>query len=783
MEGGLSAQPKGHGKDVSSGEGKATVTAEHAKLQRKFENIHSTYRSLKEAEAARREELAALAARLAEAEAGSVEELQAARAERDDLERRLSNVRDTHRASAQEETARREELASYQALLKEAEKERELCVADVKAEGEAKVEDLQRRLENVRETTRSVKDGERSQRGEVESLHKQLVDSRIERDESLAALKKESATEVARLNEQLEKVRATHSSAASEETAQRTAVDRMTESLAQAQQEHEQKLAELAEAANGQHAEAKREIETLKREHGVAAEAELKAREHAERLEVEAGALKVELKGLREKSAGDSPETKDDSGAKNIEKIASMMTRIEELVQEKREMATRMGRDAEALASLEVQVEEQRAASKEWAGTKRSQVESGEAAARELKAAKQKLEGLTRELGEVMAEAKAADERSAHGAKRMSELQAELEKERASLTESAREQVAQASAGEAAQGEFKALKAELGQKAKELKLATQELGGLSEELVGTKAEAKASAELSADDAARIKALEEKFEAQRESLSELARERAVQAVAGATVTDELHAASGELGSTKVQLEQKSVKLKAATRELNALGEAIAKASAGAEESEARAARDAKKIADIEKQLEEQRAFLEEFSEERAAAERSIAEKVAESKELESALMMQEKRWAGAETQISELEAQLALKAKLEEQLTKQTERLSSLSTEMSSSNENGAAAAAMIAQLEAELMTERSKAEALEEERSLQEQRSEQGVRAITLLERELDKKRELLTSLDAELTVLRETGATSFIGLSDPGAFTEAVSMRATLLA
>jgi hypothetical protein len=57
------------------------------------------------------------------------------------------------------------------------------------------------------------------------------------------------------------------------------------------------------------------------------------------------------------------------------------------------------------------------------------------------------------------------------------------------------------------------------------------------------------------------------------------------------------------------------------------------------------------------------------------------------------------------------------------------------------------------------------------------------VRAITLLERELDKKRELLTSLDAELTVLRETGAASFIGLSDPGAFTEAVSMRATLLA
>jgi hypothetical protein len=52
-----------------------------------------------------------------------------------------------------------------------------------------------------------------------------------------------------------------------------------------------------------------------------------------------------------------------------------------------------------------------------------------------------------------------------------------------------------------------------------------------------------------------------------------------------------------------------------------------------------------------------------------------------------------------------------------------------------------------------------------------------------LLEQELDEKRELLTSLDAELTALRETEAASFIGLSDSGAFTEAVSMRATLLA
>jgi chromosome segregation ATPase len=146
-------------------------------------------------------------------------------------------------------------------------------------------------------------------------------------------------------------------------------------------------------------------------------------------------------------------------------------------------------------------------------------------------------------------------------------------------------------------------------------------------------------------------------------------------------------------------------------------------------------------------------------------------------------MQEERWAGAESQISELEAQLALKVKLEEQITEQAERLASLSTAMSSSNENGAAASAMIAQLEAELTTKRSKIEALEEESSLQEQRSEQGVRAITLLERELDEKRDLLTSLNAELTALRETGAANFIGLSDPSAFTEAVSMRATLLA
>ena len=369
----MSAQPKDQGKDVSSGEGKATVSAEHAKLQRKFENIHSTYRSLKEAEASQREEIAALTARLAEAEAGPVEELQAARAERDDLERRLSNVRDTHRASAQEETARREELASYQALLDEAEKERELCVADVKEEAEAKLEDLKRRLENVRETSRSVKDGERAQREEVGRLHKQLVDSRIERDEGIAALKKESVTEIASLKEQLDKVHATHSSEALEETAQRTAVDRMTESLAQAQQEHEKKLTELAEAANAQHAEAKREIETLKREQGVAVGAELKAREHAERLEAEAG---------------------DDSGAK-VEKITSLMARIEELVQEKREMATRMGLDAEALASKEAQDEERRAASKELAAISLSQAESGEAAARELKAMKQELECVT----------------------------------------------------------------------------------------------------------------------------------------------------------------------------------------------------------------------------------------------------------------------------------------------------------------------------------------------------------------------------------------------------
>ena len=49
---------KGGGKASSSGGGEMTASAEYAKLQRKFENIHSTYRSLKEAEAAQREEVA-----------------------------------------------------------------------------------------------------------------------------------------------------------------------------------------------------------------------------------------------------------------------------------------------------------------------------------------------------------------------------------------------------------------------------------------------------------------------------------------------------------------------------------------------------------------------------------------------------------------------------------------------------------------------------------------------------------------------------------------------------
>ena len=794
MEGVLSAA-KGGGEGGSSGGGETTVSAEHAQLQRKFENIHSTYRSLKEAEASQREEVAALTARLAEAEAGPGGELQAVCAERDNLQRRLDNVRETHKETAKEEAARREELASYQTLLNEAEKERELSVKSARAEADKEIEDLKRRLENVRETNRSVKDGERAQREEVDSLHKQLVDARIQREDLLAAAKAAAEAEIASLKEQLAK-----------QSAQRP--------------------------------EAGHELETLKREHEAVVEAEQNSRERAVRLEAEAGALKVKVRKLSE-SIGEASERP----AVHEEKQASLMRRIDELVSEKRAQAEGMVGDAETIKALKAQALEQEAAMVELAKKGSSEEREGAAASRALeeatralkaskkelhqlrsehqetrakvkaagersvldqkkleqmtaqfkeathalKASKDELQELRSERKEARSKVKAAGERSTLDQKKLEQLTAQLEAARGKEGQGAKERAAEA---DAALEEIKAAKSELKEKEKELKLAMRELEGVSEELVGAKVEAKSAAELSARDAETLRALEGELEAQRVSFAELTKERATVAEAGAVVTDELKAAAVELEGRTRELNHKAGKLRSATRELNEMGAVLAKAETELGEGEARATLGAERMAALELQLEDERTSMIRVREE---GDRSIALKERESKELREELDAQDKRWNTAVERLAKLEEQLLAKAALEGQLNeqgalelqlaKQAEQIAGLSDEKSSSEENGAAAALMIAQLEEELTAERAKTQALEQARSQQEQRSEHGVKTITLLERELDSKRELLSGLEAELAALRETEVPSIDALPEPSIFSEALSTRATLLA
>ena len=754
-----------------------TASAEYAKLQRKFENIHSTYRSLKEAEAAQREEVADLTARLAEAEAGSGEEFQTVCAERDNLQRRLDNVRETHRETAKEEAARREELASYQTLLDEAERERELSVQSARAEAEKEIENLKRRLENVRETNRSFKEGERGQREEVQSLHKQLVDARIQRDELLAKTKKAAEQELAGLKRQLEEANSKTEGSAKEGTSAR-----LTEALAEVSRERDAELAAIAEAASAQRADADRQIMKLRAELDAALKTEQNSRERFERLETEAGALKVKLRKLSEASAasGEVPTGQD-------EKIASLMKRIDELVSEKRALAEELKSGSEAMGVLQAQLLDKESVISGLKSSGSMQQSEGDAASSELEEAAQALKDSKRETEDLRVQSqvthsklKAAEERRALDQKELEELKAELNEAKAAAESGAKELAAQA---EAALTELKAVKAELNEKAKELKLATRELEGISEELVGARTDAKAAAERYARELEQVQSLEAELEAQRVSFKELTEEKAAIAEAGAVVTDDLKAVSVELDGKRQELEHKSGKLRAATRELNELSVVLAQRDEESKAADAAAKLDAEKLAKLE----------EELKTERAATERAISLKDKDTKELMAELEAQDQRWNASVERLAKLEEQLLVKAELEAQLTEegalqiqlaeQAEQIAALSKEKGSSEENSAAAALMIAQLEEELTAERAKAQVLEEARSQQEQRSEQGVKTITRLERELDAKRELLSSMEAELAAQRESEVQAFTAAPEPSIFSEALSNRATMLA